>query len=462
MRIALALLTLFGLPAVAAGQPPQPARDVSARPTSGVGTAVIRGRVFVGDTGKPLRRARITATAPELAGQPRATSTDLDGRYELTDLPAGRYTLRTERSGYLRVQYGQRRPLEPGKSIQVSDGQTLDNVDFSMPRMGIITGRITDENNEPIEGVNVYALRSMYFNGRRQFVPTGANQVRTDDDGSYRLRALAPGTYLVQASTRETWTANHGGVAEVMGYAPSYYPGTTSMPQARRVTVRLGRETSNIDFAIIPGRAAMLSGHAFDAQGKPFQNVSVEQEIRGDDFGSFGTVASGPVAADVSFTIKNVPPGDFILGATTGMNAPGPSAALLPIAVDGTDLTNLELVGSTGGTLSGQVVADDGTTPSIDRLRITVNEFARGQPSPMLVGLVRNGGPGVVRSDGTFTVSGIFGRSRLRVLGLTDEWAVKAVLHDWRDIAEEQIELRSGEAITDVQVVLTKTVTVVG
>ncbi len=99
---------------------------------------------------------------------------------------------------YLRVQYGQRRPLEPGKSIQVSDGQIVDNVDVSMPRMGIITGRITDENNEPIEGVNVYALRSMYFNGRRQFVPTGANQVRTDDDGSYRLRSLAPGTYLVR------------------------------------------------------------------------------------------------------------------------------------------------------------------------------------------------------------------------------------------------------------------------
>ncbi len=246
-----------------------------------------------------------------------------------------------------------------------------------------------------------------------------------------------------------------------MGYAPSYFPGTTSMAQARRVTVRLGRETSNIDFAIIPGRAATLSGHAFDAQGKPFQNVSVEQEVRGEDFGSFGTVASGPVAADGSFTIKNVPPGEYVLGATTGMNASEPSAALLPIAVDGTDLTNLELVGSSGGTLSGQVIADDGSTPSIDRLRVTVNEFARGQPSPMLVGLVRNGGPGFVRSDGTFSVSGIFGRSRLRLVGLPDEWAEKAVLHDRRDIAEEEIELRSGEIMTDVQIVLTRTVTAV-
>jgi hypothetical protein len=37
----------------------------------------------------------------------------------------------------------------------------------------------------------------MYFNGRRQFVPVGSPQDRTDDDGAYRLRALPPGTYLV-------------------------------------------------------------------------------------------------------------------------------------------------------------------------------------------------------------------------------------------------------------------------
>jgi hypothetical protein len=332
-------------------------------------------------------------------------------------------------------------------------------VDVSLPRMGLITGRITDENNEPIEGVNVYALRSMYFNGRRQFVPTGAVQVRTDDDGSYRLRALAPGTYLVQAMTRETWTVNHDGLKEVMGYTPSYYPGTASMAQARKVTVRLGREAGNIDFSVVPGRAATLSGHAMDAHGKPLQNVNVGQEVRGDDFGFFGIVARGTVEADGSFIIKNVPPGDYVLGASTGNNAPEPNVALLPITVDGTDLTNLELVGSGGGSLSGQVLADDGSVPSIPRLRITVSEYARGQASWVVVGAFRNGGFAEVGSDGTFSMNGVFGRSRLRLRGLPDEWAVKAVLHDGRDIAEAPIELRSGESMSDVQVVLTKKVT---
>jgi hypothetical protein len=66
-----------------------PARD-AASPEQKTGTAIIRGRVVAADTGRPLRRARVA-----LSGQNRATSrtatTDLQGRYELRDLPAGRY-----------------------------------------------------------------------------------------------------------------------------------------------------------------------------------------------------------------------------------------------------------------------------------------------------------------------------------------------------------------------------------
>src|SRR6476646_3803403 len=73
-----------------------PPRD--ARPTV-TGTAVIRGRVFAADTGRPLRRARIVVNAPELGPDSRQTSTDLEGRYELKELPAGRYTMLVTRAG---------------------------------------------------------------------------------------------------------------------------------------------------------------------------------------------------------------------------------------------------------------------------------------------------------------------------------------------------------------------------
>jgi hypothetical protein len=72
--IRLAALGIFALsPASILAQPPPgtPPRDQQ-RHAAQTGTAVIRGRVFAGDTGKPLRRARISVSSPELARRGRA------------------------------------------------------------------------------------------------------------------------------------------------------------------------------------------------------------------------------------------------------------------------------------------------------------------------------------------------------------------------------------------------------
>src|SRR5437773_926495 len=95
-------------------RPPQgtPPRDV--QPVAPTGTSVIRGRVVAAESGRPVSLATISASAQELR-ESRSISTNSDGRYELRNLPAGRYTLSVSRSGYLTVRYGQRRPLEQGR-----------------------------------------------------------------------------------------------------------------------------------------------------------------------------------------------------------------------------------------------------------------------------------------------------------------------------------------------------------
>jgi hypothetical protein len=108
--------------------PSGPPRD--ARPPAQTGTAAVRGRVFAADSGKPLRRARIMLQAPELGGENRTTSTNAEGKFELKDLPAARYNVVVSRSGYLQLRYGQRRPFEAGKLLQVSDKQRVDNRRF--------------------------------------------------------------------------------------------------------------------------------------------------------------------------------------------------------------------------------------------------------------------------------------------------------------------------------------------
>src|SRR5437762_6940524 len=88
------------------GQQQQPARDTSAqKSTTPTPTGSIAGHVAAADNGKPLKRARVLVTAAELPGG-RAAMTDETGAFEISELPAGRYTVAVSKSGFIAPTYG--------------------------------------------------------------------------------------------------------------------------------------------------------------------------------------------------------------------------------------------------------------------------------------------------------------------------------------------------------------------
>ncbi|HMD34001.1 MAG TPA: carboxypeptidase-like regulatory domain-containing protein [Vicinamibacterales bacterium] len=449
---------------IGAQQPPPrptaPLRDASAT-TTPTGTAVIRGRVLDGETKKPLRRARITANSPELGREPRTTSTNLDGRFELNDLPAGRYTISATRSGYLPLRYGQRRPLEAGKPLQIEDKQQIENVDFALPRMSVITGRVFDETTEPIESVRIFAMRAMWFQGKRRLVPAGS--ATTDDAGQYRVRNLAPGTYFIRANASDTWTVTESGVDQTYGYVPTYQPSTPDMAAARRITVGVGQEISNADVFLVPGRAVTVSGTAFDSRGRALagQQVALGQETRGPEMGMFwgSSGTGGRVNPDGTFTIRTVVPGEYQIAVRTG-GAQGNEAISMPVSVGSGDVENVALVPVAGWSVSGQVIADDGSPPTFaaDRMRLAAR-LVDGDRDPRMGG--SNFDSGRVKDDWTFVVSGVWAASHLRAT-VPDGWAVKAIQNrDGRDVTDEAIDLASGQELSGLRVVVTKNITAV-
>src|SRR2546421_9472710 len=98
VRIVTLAFVLTASAALAQVPPPQPPPGMPVNPSpprdssQKTGTARIRGHVVAADTGQPLRKAQVRAFAPELR-ENRMASTDAEGRFELKDLPAGRYTL---------------------------------------------------------------------------------------------------------------------------------------------------------------------------------------------------------------------------------------------------------------------------------------------------------------------------------------------------------------------------------
>jgi hypothetical protein len=136
------------------------------RPQFKTGSGRMRGRVLQADGSGPVRRAQVRLMSAESG--PKSAITDVQGRFDVRDLPAGRYTITANKSGFMPVQYGQTRPFESGKPIELADKQTLDNVDLAMPRGGSISGRILDEFGDPMPDTGITVMRLGWSNGKRR------------------------------------------------------------------------------------------------------------------------------------------------------------------------------------------------------------------------------------------------------------------------------------------------------
>jgi protocatechuate 3,4-dioxygenase beta subunit len=456
-----ALILALAIPALVA--PAEPQIPGLAPPDPVIGSGIIRGRITSLDTGKPLRRAQVSLIADELVPPPpRTASTSNDGRYEFRDIPPGRYTLRVERSGYLALSYGQRRPGDLGRPLEIADKEVAEKVDFALPRMGVISGRVLDDLGEPIAGVTVWVLQARFVHGRRQLVATGAN-VSTDITGRYRLLSLPPGEYAVMATTRDTWP-HESDPRQVLGHAPTFFPGTSASAQAQRVKLGTGQHTTGIDFSLVAGRASRVSGIATSASGLPLggETVSMMYEIGGPTMwmGSAVAVASTKAAADGAWTFSNIPPGEYRLSLRTAARANQPvQEGQLTVHVAGADLEGVTVVAGAGGTLRGEVVTDDGSPlpAGFDRMQVRPPFNPNGR---MMISVLHPDN-GRVQNDGSFEVQGVLSETVLSIGPLTGDWMLKAIEVDGRDIADLPLPVEHGKTLSGVRVVLTSRPTII-
>ncbi len=180
-------------------------------PAAAKGTAVLSGTVVAADTGAPIRRVQVRATTSD-GKDNQVALTDEQGRFELRELVGGRYTVIASRSGFVGVQYGQRRPNERGTPVDVAPGQRLDKLTIALPRGGVIAGRVMDEFGEPLAEVQVQVLRSVFMGGSRRMMPAGRGDT-TDDQGAFRIYGLQPGEYVVSATLRNDMSMGMNGRA---------------------------------------------------------------------------------------------------------------------------------------------------------------------------------------------------------------------------------------------------------
>jgi hypothetical protein len=453
-------------------QPPrQPAQ--TPRPT---GTATITVTVVAGDEGTPVKGARVALMAVSGSAQsagpagppgqapvvPAARDGGRPGRLQkqartgpggaaaFTELPAGDYMLYVEPpTGFVGG--------DPASRVQVRSGSQA-TATVKLNRAGVVTGRVLDEDGDPVTGamVSVYRLSR---GGRAQ--PGSFATQPTNDLGAYRVWSLPAGDYVVSTRFEDRTQQDESGIVD--GYVPTYYPGVAAYDAARAVQVRAGQESGGVDIQLVRGRLGAVSGRVMDSAGNytgpngPNSSVSLVSRSRNPGYSGRGA----GMRQDGTFLISNVPAGDYYLSATLSRGG-GPTApregAYVPVTVNGDEVA-VTIQTNLGATVSGRVVvegtppAQGGTPGSADR------------PGPTRV-MVRSAGGGVyasafaadtssgaVRADGTFTLTGI--RGPVQIMASGARVALKAVMRGASEISGQPLELLGTERINDIVVVMT-------
>jgi hypothetical protein len=457
------LLLTLGVGVIVAQPRPQAGRPLPprdrAQDEAPRGTAILRGVIVAADTGSPIRRAQVRVSG-QGAGN-RLATTDAQGRFEVRELPAARYTISASKGGFVSLQYGQRRPSESGTPLDVGNGQVVDKLVIALPRGSVISGRISDEFGEPVANAVVTAMRYGYAAGARRLLPGGGQNARdtTDDQGQFRLFGLSPGDYIVSASFRGGGETTDP-TGENTGYAATYYPGTTAVSEAQRVSVGVGQEQSSVVFSLIATRLVRVSGAVLNSQGIPASEGTVMLASAGGRPGGPQPMSnfSGGIDRSGQFRVINVPPGRYVAQVRTmrgrGNAASNGEFGRQDITVGSQDLDGVVLVTAPPARVTGVVASDAGATSTLRPQQLTIGarplEFDPMGPVPNASARIND--------DWTFEINGVFEPRVLRV-NAPQGWMLKTVRLNGEDITDTPLDVTPGQTISGVQVVVTDRVT---
>lgn len=449
------LILLSAISLVLSGQQQQTQQTVTEKPGR------VSGKVLNAITGEPVRKATVTMQ-PAGGGQQQggppgfggggmrgglSAATDNAGAFVFESVTPGRYRVSGEKTGFIRSTFGGRGG-GIGSEVIVSTGSDKADVVVRMTPQGIVSGRILDEDGEPMEGVSVSLMRPQYFQAQRRMQGQGANQ--TNDRGDFRITNVAPGKYYVLVQRMNMGNAPIQQGKEEFGYPKLYFPGVETMEQAQRVEVAAGQEFSGVQMTLrkvrvyrVKGRVAGVEAPAPDAAGNRNRRgggggMIVQLRVDGStgDMGfGFGPpgMGGGQVRPDGTFELASITPGAYKLTVSSFDGGRPRVVGSMKLSVGNNNVEDLVVSPSPVVSFQGKVTVEgDKTLVNLKQVRIQVQgEMPFNQPLE-------------VAEDGTFTLKDLSPEKyRITISQLPNAY-LKAINVGGQDIRDAGMDLGNG------------------
>ena len=258
-----------------------------------------------------------------------------DGRFVFGGLQAGKYSLSATATGYLEEAYNQHGPFSV--AIVTGKAQDTEHLVFRLHPQAVISGKVSDEDGEPVRNAQVALFAPDLMRGSRaKFLRA---QTQTNDLGEYRLAHLPPDKYYlaVQAQPwyaqsqvpaqigqdlpppgsggRSVFVSGHGLASDAIldvVYPTTFYPGVTDEGSSTGLVLSAG-EIAEANIALQAVRATRLRLTGVNSEGGTSAGVGASQRVFGAFFGLnevFGQVAPG------EYEVAGLPPGEVTVVLT--------------------------------------------------------------------------------------------------------------------------------------------------
>ena len=415
----------------------------------------VTGRVVAAADGTPLKSSRVALIPEHRAreSQVYAAASDSSGRFIIKDVPAGRYQFLATHTGYV-DKYYRSNGADGGAILALQAGEEVKDILFRMTLATVITGRVNDEDGEPMTLVQVIALRRPtedeveeredFSSGSQELLSAGMAQ--TDDRGQYRIFGLRAGEYYIKAVDQYEPMLQMGNervVREALGsqYAPVYYPGVTQIGQAETVPLSSGQE-AQADFVMRRIKTVDISGRVIGVDGKPSDAFLYLEELATADYGVDHSIAAD---AKGEFKMKGVAPGSYVLHAQQRSFGETSYHASQKIEVGNDNIDSITLALGRGVSFSGRVQLSGTGTVQFERMFLQLishdDQSARAWTR--------------VKKDGTFHFMDVpDGTFAFLMNGLEENWYLKSVRLGADDLLAKGLEVERGESGGTIQLVV--------
>lgn len=406
---------------------------------------VVSGVVIDVTTQAPIAKVTVNLKSSSLPDNESIFGrTDDEGRFTVGNVKPGRYRFYPSRNQYV-ASDGGAGSLRRNAVLDVGPGQLIDDVVLGLQPAGVITGRVVDEDGDPVEGLMVQALRAVYVEGARQLL--GMDAAPTDDRGEYRIYGLTPGAYYVRVMAERLNLRNKAGMPpadSLLSYVDTYYPGAHDESQAIVLRPAAAAELSGIDLRMTRTRTLGISGRVVDGEtGRPGLSGFLALLNR-DKSGEQPSLRRMNVRSqDGGFDGDGLRPGSYRLEASIALPDSRRGYAVYDFDLTDQSIENMELRTLPSFSVNGQVVLDG---------RESVSEL----PKPMQISLELPGAhsllnPSVlVEDDNRFSVESVVADSyRVGAYGL-GELYLKAARYGGRDASVEPVRFEAGRGELEI------------